>query len=736
MFELDSVRRTDEETRIALEIIFEEIVINGNQIVLSMNQITDSRWFLTMLSEEKLSKVLQKLFELGYLSVSLYGDYRSLSQYVQRAIDRNLSDSGDQFIFSALPIRRTQRTLLHMMKNALVRADLSELTYYIECAKDEASSEKLLSIFEPVSDQPEDHSAPLSADEARRQLEMIRRFVDLIIRISLNEVSANQAVDWGKESSDCRWSLGELLMKVAEETGPEEAIPGWADACSRLKRIKSTMQEGASYDDRSNWVDALMIEARGSAGDPRGTRALQLAECVVDHCYNYTVESSIRDVSRHYNAVGMKIGAGWQAFLQEFETRLRTDWNEGKDAGSRFLEEEEFDFAAYRGPQPDWSQALRIIGLRSEQDSAADRNRQVPSYETELTDQLKRQKHQNHIGLLTALGVSIGSIILIIAGEAFISVVQEKMENGNITALQSINGWALSGLFYIVLFLLISIGIEKIVPEGDFWLCIKKVFVSLKDLLSLSSIKSVSYSNKREEAVFSPSQAAASPKGLAFENLEEYRMFEMDNPGLFSDSEDLSIFKPSRDYETLKKYQLATGKKLGIVYESPFHRMVVDLVEDETIHTYERVIPRVNGGAVVVISKYGDQFIMLNQYRHAIRKEQITFPRGFGEVGADGNPLPGAQNAVKELGEEINAVVKGTPEYIGSIHPDSGILATKAEVYVAEIESYDPHRGHEGIKRGLLMDAKELEEKIKTGEIDDGYTIAAYAMYDMKRREQ
>ena len=52
LFELDSVRNSAEEIKIGQQALFEEIVINGNQVAISFNQLTDSESFLKMIEDE------------------------------------------------------------------------------------------------------------------------------------------------------------------------------------------------------------------------------------------------------------------------------------------------------------------------------------------------------------------------------------------------------------------------------------------------------------------------------------------------------------------------------------------------------------------------------------------------------------------------------------------------------------------------------------------------------------
>ena len=79
LFELDSVRKTDEEIIAGQKALYNEIVNNGNIVVLSYNQVVDSRGFFSLLEDESYQYNLIKLFENGAIRISQYGDIRSLS---------------------------------------------------------------------------------------------------------------------------------------------------------------------------------------------------------------------------------------------------------------------------------------------------------------------------------------------------------------------------------------------------------------------------------------------------------------------------------------------------------------------------------------------------------------------------------------------------------------------------------------------------------------------------------
>ena len=249
----------------------------------------------------------------------------------------------------------------------------------------------------------------------------------------------------------------------------------------------------------------------------------------------------------------------------------------------------------------------------------------------------------------------------------------------------------------------------------------------------------------------------------------------------------------------LARIEELTGKEYGIAYSSSYHKMIVDPLEkkqnpsDNDIYPYERLTPASEkSGVVTVPIKKGmdgiTRFVLIKQYRHAIRREQLCFPRGFGEKditsklvlsatdesvfnelsGEDKEEMVDFYNAQKELHEEIGAVLLGSNETgkspqqikcvtkaeqeknpsvsldvtdnpkpalttLGKITPDSGSLCDTVRVIQANLDSYQEQNGHEGIIGNEdPLTADQLEDRINNGEIDDGFTIAAFLLWKLK----
>ncbi len=169
-------------------------------------------------------------------------------------------------------------------------------------------------------------------------------------------------------------------------------------------------------------------------------------------------------------------------------------------------------------------------------------------------------------------------------------------------------------------------------------------------------------------------------------------------------------------------------KELGVLYRSPYHILVVDLVRDmedrDRLFAYERLLPAADGAAVVAVPVYNGKFILLCQFRHAVRKDVLAFPRGFGENG-----LGSEDNLKKELKEELQVDQVEDIRPLGSIAADTGSLSGQADVYFCRVSRPRIRQGYEEIEELVYADEAGLRQMIARGEIIDGFTLAAFALY-------
>ena len=189
-------------------------------------------------------------------------------------------------------------------------------------------------------------------------------------------------------------------------------------------------------------------------------------------------------------------------------------------------------------------------------------------------------------------------------------------------------------------------------------------------------------------------------------------------PEQFQQNEMLTI---ETELEKICAYERAHGRTIGVCYDSPYSMMVVDLVRDGNgnCYPYERIIPKATGFAVVCVPVWKGKFVLLKQFRHAMRTFQFAFPRGYGEDG-----LSGEENARKELREELGARVLSVKE-AGTVVADSGLSGNRVKIYRCEIEEPQLKKDYEGICEIKLATETELKEMAAAGMLDDGYTLAA-----------
>lgn len=103
-------------------------------------------------------------------------------------------------------------------------------------------------------------------------------------------------------------------------------------------------------------------------------------------------------------------------------------------------------------------------------------------------------------------------------------------------------------------------------------------------------------------------------KGTEMDSIEKYLELSRTCPELFAQSEELPLVL---DPKELYAFAQKSGRRIGIVYESHYHLMVVDVVraKNGSLFAYERLMNRVMRGAVVIVPYYNGKYILLRQLR-------------------------------------------------------------------------------------------------------------------------
>jgi 8-oxo-dGTP pyrophosphatase MutT (NUDIX family) len=130
------------------------------------------------------------------------------------------------------------------------------------------------------------------------------------------------------------------------------------------------------------------------------------------------------------------------------------------------------------------------------------------------------------------------------------------------------------------------------------------------------------------------------------------------------------------------------------------------------------------GSTFIIPEIDDDTYILTRQWRYLNKRYSIEFPGGGIEKG-----LSPSENAVKELAEETGYVA-GSMIYLGEYNPFNGVTNELCQVFIARNLlpcDCDPDESEE--IELIRLNRKEIYELIKKGEIWDGMTLAAWAMY-------
>lgn len=133
-----------------------------------------------------------------------------------------------------------------------------------------------------------------------------------------------------------------------------------------------------------------------------------------------------------------------------------------------------------------------------------------------------------------------------------------------------------------------------------------------------------------------------------------------------------------------------------------------------------------NKPSVAILVEKDSKFLLLNITRHLLGPEpHLEIPRGFGELAT---PI---EDAHRELFEETNLSVQSLIQ-IGNMNADSGVIAnTTIFFWATAIEDNFRPNQVEGISGRQWLTHQEISSLISTGEITDGYTIAAIKFYEL-----
>lgn len=717
LFELDSVRMSDEEVLLGQQKLYDEIVHEGNIVVLTYNQLVDSRGFFSLLSDAAYYDSFMKLFEQGCIRVSQYGDERTISQYLLDALDED-----KQFIFSALPLKFTQKRLIALVRRSLMYSDLSELSEYFEGGR--RSEEELWDLFLEVKCDSDGRVLSIREENGRKSVAGMRlvirqlyHFLSLVLGLSTMH---SIYIPPRKLEEIKGLRMHHILSCALEMDCPEMAL--WDEAARVLRSLPCYQKQS---DGRSVYHRQILAASRDAAD----MTAYRLAEAVIDLCYNYACEISICNTSKHYNVSELLGDRGRPSFEADFQRCLFSLWQDGMKAESRFLKAETDECIPFEKPAgfPDFVKAVRMAGYTTYSSSGLSDG--VPRYEYEERKQKEEQQYLIQRGIRSKLLFSCLCF--------FVACLVELCMQGIQNVLDDYIEW--NDIFYSVAETLAFLFITECVSaciarKYPRFLSLSEALGGMKTLLKDGMSNRVMKELPDEQAVdvdFHEAQSGEAPIDFVkTKEINSYLAYKRSGHRgmLFAASGACPIAEI--EHEKILRQVIRDAEifhhRYGLIYKSPFNTLLVDPIVGADCHffPFERVLPTAGNG-VVMVPRLRDRYILLHQFRHALRGMQYAFPRGYAEPGS--SPL---ENVKRELGEELEAVVTRRPLSLGFIEPDSGLTSRRIEVFLVDIDSYIQKKGYEDIEDVQEVSLDELKQMIDEGKIADGYTLGAVELME------
>lgn len=132
-----------------------------------------------------------------------------------------------------------------------------------------------------------------------------------------------------------------------------------------------------------------------------------------------------------------------------------------------------------------------------------------------------------------------------------------------------------------------------------------------------------------------------------------------------------------------------------------------------------------NNGAVIIADTGQDYlFVQVRRAAHSMQ-EFIELPRGYGEQGESSLAA-----AIRELYEETGFKARAEQlERIGSLQPNSAILASTVDVYLAKVSLEQRLKAHDDeVERVIFVPKVSIRDYFTGMKISDGFSLSAFAL--------
>ena len=264
---IDSVRNSDAEVLLGQNELLDRLFYTDHTVVLTMQQLTDSRVFGNLLRDNDCTEYILYQFVTGRLRYSQYGTIKTPSQYIQNSL---LKCKNSGYLFSYLPIKQEDEEMLNAELYALRNGSLE----YLEELKKERPNELA-------------------------QIEFLKNYTRLILHVG----TLNLAKTTPKLKEKCRnltffldailEGAAKIKVSSADDTIRKAEIEinaFYEDASRMLMGARSELEQKGFELNRTEWHNYLRNKAVNASED---CGSYWLAEAIIDIAYNLTLADSI-----------------------------------------------------------------------------------------------------------------------------------------------------------------------------------------------------------------------------------------------------------------------------------------------------------------------------------------------------------------------------------------------------------------------------------------------------------
>jgi ADP-ribose pyrophosphatase len=160
--------------------------------------------------------------------------------------------------------------------------------------------------------------------------------------------------------------------------------------------------------------------------------------------------------------------------------------------------------------------------------------------------------------------------------------------------------------------------------------------------------------------------------------------------------------------------------KSDTIFQGKVFDLQVDEIEYDSGNKGIREVAIHSGGSVIIALTEDYKIVMVNQFRYPLQRFLYELPAGKLDEGEDPQ-VCALRELQEETGYKANSITK-----LGAIVTTPGFCTETLHIYLAQDLTNGNHNREEGEfgMQIIELTLKEIEDKIKNGEIYDAKTIS------------